>query len=70
MDANIYTDILNATLLPFVCENDNKKFKIHQDNDPEHKSNLAKNALNNLGLNWVSLHFFLITTFLFYNFSD
>ena len=29
----------------------NKKFKIHQDNDPKHKSNLAKNALNNFGLN-------------------
>ena len=60
MNSNIYTDILNSALLPFIARNNYKKFNIHQDNDPKHKANICKNTLTNLSLNWVKLFFFLI----------
>lgn len=53
----MYADILNTTLIPFMGKNFKyKKFNLHQDNDPKHKSKLCQNTLKNLGIKWVSVN--------------
>ena len=42
MDANLYTDILNQFLVPFVQTVYPYGYKFMQDNDPKHKSRHSK----------------------------
>ena len=52
MNAPLYTQILDKTLIPFL----NKKFptthKFMQDNDPKHTSKHAKKFMDEKGINW------------------
>ena len=52
MNAPLYTQILDKTLIPFL----NKKFptthKFMQDNDPKHTSKHAKKFMDKKGINW------------------
>ena len=55
MDSEFYREVIYDYLFPFVAEKFNYKAKLHQDNDPKHKSAICTNALENLGIKWVSL---------------
>ena len=52
MKADLYTEILGNTLVPFIQEVYPGGHKFMQDNDPKHTSGLAKQWLINNGVNW------------------
>ena len=52
MKADMYTDILDATLLPFIQEMYPDGHKFMQDNDPKHTSRHAKQWIEDNGVNW------------------
>ena len=52
MNAVLYTNILQATLLPFLRERFPDGHKFMQDNDPKHTSNHAKEFLIGNNVNW------------------
>ena len=52
MNAELYTNILETTLLPFINEVYPDGHKLMQDNDPKHVSKLAEKFFNDNGVNW------------------
>ena len=52
MDASLYTEILQKTLLPFISEVYPTNHRFMADNDPKHSSNEAKNFLSANNVNW------------------
>jgi hypothetical protein len=50
----MYKDIITDVMFPFVADKFNYSVNLHQDNDRKHSSKICTNALNNLGINWVS----------------
>ena len=52
MDANLYTEILRTTLLPFIASKFPRGHCFMQDNDPKHVSRLAKDFFQDNGINW------------------
>lgn len=52
MDAAMYTEILEATLIPFLRDTYPDGHKFMQDNDPKHTSRLAKAYLQEKNINW------------------
>jgi len=52
MDANLYTDILNQFLVPFVQTVYPHGHKFMQDNDPKHTSRHSKRFFEEKGINW------------------
>ena len=52
MDATMYTQILNATLVPFLLDTYPNGHKFMQDNDPKHTSRLANAHLQEKNINW------------------
>ena len=56
MNAEVYKDIINSAMFPFVASTyKNNNINLHQDNDPKHKSNLCLTALEELHIDWVTL---------------
>lgn len=53
MDQFLYRDILTEYLFPYVASNLNDNFKLHQDNDPKHKSYICTTFLETNRINWV-----------------
>ncbi len=53
MNSYLYRDILAEYLLPFVSKNYANTFKLHQDNDPKHKSDLCCEFLKRNNIEWV-----------------
>ena len=51
-NAELYTNILETTLLPFINEVYPDGHKLMQDNDPKHVSKLAEKFFNDNGVNW------------------
>lgn len=52
MDANLYTEILRTTLLPFLASKFPSGHYFMQDNDPKHVSRLAKDFFRENNINW------------------
>ena len=53
MDAERYTRILAAGLLPFVCSKfPDGNYRLQQDNDPKHTSRIAREFFNQNHINW------------------
>ena len=52
MDAVLFTDILDKTLVPFINKTFPDGHRFMQDNDPKHTSRLAKNFMEDRGINW------------------
>ena len=52
MDAVMYTEILHATLLPFLQDTYPDGHKFFQDNDPKHTSRVAKAFMEEKNINW------------------
>ncbi len=52
MDAELYTNILRQTLLPFVADVCGDDHRYMQDNDPKHTSKLAQKFLADNKINW------------------
>ena len=52
MDAVMYTDILEATLLPFLRDTYPDSHKFFQDNDLKHTSRVAKAFMEEKNINW------------------
>ena len=52
MNAALYTDILENTLVPFVNNRYPDGHKFMQDNDPKHTSRLAQALMEDRGINW------------------
>ena len=52
MDAVMYTQILHATLLPFLQDTYPDGHKLFQDNDPKHTSRVAKAFMQEKNVNW------------------
>lgn len=48
----LYVDILDQTLLPFIRDVFHDGHRFMQDNDPKHVSKLAKEFLRTNGVNW------------------
>ena len=55
MNSDIYQDIIDYYLLPFIASNHPFDCKLHQDNDTKHNSLKCRRALERLGIKWVSL---------------
>jgi transposase len=53
LDANLYSQIINDHLNPFVADNFNDGAILHQDNDPKHSSKIRMNALEDARITWV-----------------
>ncbi|RNA38623.1 Transposable element Tcb1 transposase [Brachionus plicatilis] len=53
MDAILYREILSDYLLPFGASNYDLDFKLHQDNDPKHRSLLCTTFLNVNNIVWI-----------------
>ena len=51
MDADLYIDILQQTLLPFIRDN-LQDHRFMQDNDPKHTSRKAGRFMVDNGINW------------------
>jgi len=52
MDAVLYVDILQATLLPFIAQKFPEGHRFMQDNDPKHTSRLATDFFAENDINW------------------
>lgn len=52
MKKELFVDILDATLLPFIQESCPAGHKFMQDNDPKHTSGLAQRWIIEQGINW------------------
>ena len=52
MKKELYVEILNATLVPFVNDVYPEGHKLMQDNDPKHVSNDAKAWMAENNINW------------------
>ena len=52
MDAPVYVDILEKTLLPFVEAVYPDSFRFMQDNDPKHTSKLGQQFLRDNKITW------------------
>ena len=52
MDAEMYVDILQKTLKPFIDEVYPDSHRLFQDNDPKHTSRLAKKFFEDYHINW------------------
>jgi len=52
MNAELYVNILESTLLPFIEEVYPESHKFMQDNDPKHTSNRAVEFMEEKGVNW------------------
>ena len=52
MDAPLYTEVLNQTLLPFLRRVYPDGHRFMADNDPKHTSNEAKHFLSTHGVTW------------------
>ena len=52
MDADLYVNILQVGLLPFVWTNYPEHHRFQQDNDLKHTSHNAKELFENEGINW------------------
>ena len=52
MKADLYTEIMESTLLPFICEVYPDGHKFMQDNDPKHTSRHARQWIEDNGVNW------------------
>ena len=51
MDAVLFTDILDKTLVPFINKTFPDGHRFMQDNDPKHTFRLAKNFMEDRGIN-------------------
>jgi len=52
MNAPLYTNILDATLLSFIAKHYPDGHRFMQDNDPKHTSRHAREHLDNNNVNW------------------
>ena len=52
MDADMYVDILDKTLLPFLAEVYPDGHRFVHDNDPKHKSNVTTKFIKSKHINW------------------
>ena len=52
MKATRYTDILDASLVPFLEEHFPHGHRFQQDNDPKHTSRWAQDYFENKKINW------------------
>ena len=52
MSAELFIDILDKTLVPFIEQVYPDGHKFMQDNDPKHSSNVTKEWLQNKSVNW------------------
>ncbi len=48
----LYTQILEAGLLPFIQRTYPSQHRFQQDNDPKHKSRFAQDYMRAKGINW------------------
>ena len=53
MDSNLYRDILAEYLVKFGSTEYSHEYKLHQDNDPKHNSELCTQFLKKNDINWV-----------------
>jgi hypothetical protein len=54
MNKEMYLEIIANFLVPYCAEHFNVTDAIlHQDNDPKHTSVICREALNNIGINWI-----------------
>ena len=53
MDKEIYKNIIESYLYPFVRNKFEETHFIHQDNDPKHTSKLCVDFFKEAELNWV-----------------
>ena len=51
MDAQLYTDILKQTLIPFI-KSSGTRHRFMQDNDPKHTSKQVQNFMTENNINW------------------
>ena len=52
MDAELYVEILDQSLIPFVHRAYPNGHRFMQDNDPKHTSQKAKSFFDKKGVNW------------------
>ena len=52
MDAHLFVDMLNTTLVPFIAEKFPNSHWLMQDNDPKHASLVAKSFYDDKGITW------------------
>ena len=52
MNATLNTDILDATLIPFIRDHYTRHHRFQQDNDPKHTSRWAQNYFATKQINW------------------
>ncbi|KAK3104734.1 hypothetical protein FSP39_008937 [Pinctada imbricata] len=52
MDAKLYVKIIEETLLPFIRNKYPRRHRFMQDNDPKHKSLLARRFFEENNINW------------------
>ena len=52
MNAALYVNILEKTLIPFIQNVYSDSHRLMQDNDPEHVSRLAQKFFGDNGINW------------------
>lgn len=52
MDADMYVNLLDKTLLPFLAEVYPDGHRFVHDNDPKHKSNVITKFIENKCINW------------------
>ena len=49
----MYSDIANHFIFPFMRKNYRNSLNLHQDNAKTHHAKIAKNAIQNIGVNWI-----------------